>query len=131
MHTYIHTYILYVRGLCRLHQRFGLYGHHTSESSFCSNIRTYIHTYIHTYLHTYILYVRGLCRLHQRLRPYRHHTSQTSFCANSVRSMQELKAFRHVATAIPTENGTQMETCIAQTMLFSDRAVGHCREIEH
>ena len=75
--------------------------------------------------------MRGLCRLHQRLGPYRHHTSQTSFCANSARSMQELEAFRHVAASIPTENGTQMETCIAQTMRFSDKAVGHCREGEH
>ena len=29
---------------------------------------------------------------------------------------------------IPTGNGTQMETCIAQTMLFSVRIGGHCRE---
>ena len=86
---------------------------------------------IHTYLHTCILYVRGLCHVHLRLGPYRHHTSQTSFCSNSVRHMQELEAFRHAAACIPTENETQMETCIAQTMLFSDRSVGHCREGEH
>ena len=28
---------LYVKGLCRLHQRLGPYRHHTSETSFCSN----------------------------------------------------------------------------------------------
>ena len=37
IHTYLHTCILYVRGLCHLHLRLGPYRHHTSQTSFYSN----------------------------------------------------------------------------------------------
>ena len=42
--------------------------------------------------------------------------------------MQELEHFYHAAAFIPSENGKQMGTRIAQTILFSDTADGHCRQ---
>ena len=42
--------------------------------------------------------------------------------------MQDLETFSSAAVSIPTEIGKHMGTRIAQTILFSDTAVGHCRE---
>ena len=42
--------------------------------------------------------------------------------------MQDLETIKIVAVSIPTETGEQMGTRIVQTILFSNTAVGHCRE---
>ena len=46
----------------------------------------------------------------------------------AARSMQDQETFGSAADSIPTDTGKQMGARIAQTMLFSDTGVGHCRE---
>ena len=134
---------LYVRGLCRLHQRFGPYRLHTSETSFCSNSApryVCVHVMKKTLKSTFATnaadsqtYVclhsefnnTTLNRRALRRAGVSQPTEELLRGRNYTRSMP---ASDMLAVAIVVADGNTIGTRIALTLLSNEPAAGHCQE---